>query len=118
MCPHLYRQLDGSLWMEDGLTKRDCSAESVTLALVEKQVTFGEDYVTVPLMEIAEGGLLFPMPKMLKDFLSYFGLTPCQLSVNGFRIINCCAEISRTRKIEFRLCDLMHIFNLSRNQKF
>ena len=53
--------------MEDSLTRRSCSAESITFALVEKQVTFVEDYVTVPLVAPGEK---FSVPAALGAALS------------------------------------------------
>ena len=107
----------GSLWLWPDLEKEFRVSADVRLVLVEDRVTFGKDYITVPLMAIAEGGLHFPMPSLLRSFFSYFGLTPCQLSVNGYRVINCCVEICRRRNFEFRLSDLMGLFNLSRNRR-
>ena len=107
----------GSLWLWPDVEKDFCVSSDVRLALVEDRVTFGKDYITVPLMEIVEGGLRFPMPVLLRSFFSYFGLTPCQLSINDYRVIGCCIEICRRRNLEFRLCDLMGLFRLSRNRR-
>ena len=116
LSPHLRHRL-GGIWLRDGFREDFNISNDVFFSLVEGQVYFGNYFITVPLMAITEGGLKFPMPGLLRDFLSYFGLTPCQLSVNCFRIINSCVEICRRRGIEFRLSDLMTMFTLTRNRK-
>ena len=73
------------LWLRDGFRQNFNISNDVFFSLVEGQVVFGDNLITVPLMAITEGGLKLPMPGLLRDFLSYFGLTPCHLSVNCFR---------------------------------
>ena len=116
LCPYL-RQREGALWLKEDFLRDSGISDDVTLSLVEDKVSFGEEFITIPLMEITEGGLRFPMPGLFRDFLSYFGLTPYQLSVNFFRIINSCVEICQRHRIEFWLCDLMGIFTLLRNRR-
>ncbi|KAI8572479.1 hypothetical protein RHMOL_Rhmol01G0202300 [Rhododendron molle] len=52
------------------------------------RIRFSDEHITVPLMAITEGGLRFPMHRILREILHYFELTPCQLSVNSYRIIH------------------------------
>ena len=85
----------GSLWLWPDFDKNFHISADVKLALVEDRVTFGKDYIIVPLMAIVKGGLRFPMTGLLRSFFSYFGLTPCQLSINGYRVISYCVKIGQ-----------------------
>lgn len=54
----------------------------------EERLVFLVDYVIFPLIAITEGRVQFPFHPFLRGYLAQYELTPCQLSINSYRIIN------------------------------
>ena len=82
------------------------------------RLTFGEDFITVPLMAFVEGGLTFPLHKVFREFLHHFNLTTAQLSTNVFRVINSLAVLVERLGFEgFCAGDISRTYNMSYNSR-
>lgn len=75
--------------------------DDVIVSPVEgNRIWFSREHITVPLMAITEGGLSFPMHRILREILYHFELTPCQLSVNSYRIILLIIKLCRGEDVQ------------------
>lgn len=82
------------------------------------RILFGDEHVTVPLMAITEGGLRFPMHRILREVLFFFGLTPCQLRVNSYRIIHSIIKLAEVKMFPLQAHHIFENYMLSRNVRF
>jgi hypothetical protein len=85
---------------------------------VDNKIHYAKGQVTVPLMAITEGGLTFPMPKLLRQFLDVYELAPHQLATNVYRIICSVVRLSERHNIPFRLSDLMAVYTCARSKSY
>ncbi|KAF7120213.1 hypothetical protein RHSIM_Rhsim13G0002100 [Rhododendron simsii] len=82
------------------------------------RVTFGEDFIVLPLFAITEGGVRFPLSPFLRYFLSDYKLAPIQVAVNTWRILNSAIRLAESNNLPFTLGDLMLMYMVSRNPKY
>lgn len=82
------------------------------------RITFGADYITLPLFAITEGGVQFPMSHFLRYFLSEYNPTPCQLSVNTWRILCSAMRLGKLNNLPFTLGDLKLMYLVPRNPMY
>jgi hypothetical protein len=84
----------------------------------DDRIHYVEGQVSVPLMAIAEGGLTFPMPRLLRQFLDAYELAPHQLVTNVYRIICSVVRLFEQYDIPFRLPDLMAVYTVARSKSY
>lgn len=82
------------------------------------RIQFSDEHITVPLMAITEGGLRFPMHRVTRELLYNFDLTPCQLSVNSFRLIHSVIELARVKMFTLDAHHFFENYLMSRNLKY
>ncbi|KAF7133301.1 hypothetical protein RHSIM_Rhsim09G0075400 [Rhododendron simsii] len=82
------------------------------------RVTFGEDFIVLPLFAITEGGVRFPLSPFLRYFLLDYKLAPIQVAVNTWRILNSAIRLAESNNLPFTLGDLMLMYMVSRNPKY
>lgn len=82
------------------------------------RILYSDDHVTVPLMAITEGGLRFPMHRVLREVLHRFQLTPCQLSVNSYRIIHSVIKLAEVKMFPLEAHHIFENYMMSRNVRF
>lgn len=82
------------------------------------KIHYAKGQVYVPLMAITEGGLTFPMPRLLRQFLDVYELAPHQLVTNVYRIICSVVRLSEQHNIPFRLADLMAVYTVARSRSY
>lgn len=92
----------------------DVQVERVTA----DRVTFGEDFIILPLFAIIEGGVRFPMSPFLRYFLASYNLAPIQVAVNTWRILCSAIRLAELNNMPFTLGDLMLMYVVSRNPKY
>ncbi|KAI8563350.1 hypothetical protein RHMOL_Rhmol03G0105200 [Rhododendron molle] len=81
-------------------------------------IKFSNEHVTVPLMAITEGGLRFPMHKVIRELLHSFNLTPCQLTVNTYRLIHSVVKLAEVKMFHLEAYHLFGNYMMSRNLKY
>ena len=89
----------------------------VRLELVRgNRITFGPDFITVPLMALTEGGLTFPIHRVLREFFFRFNLTPVQVTTNVYRTIISIIIMAEGMNFE-DLCigDIMETYSVGKN---
>ena len=69
----------------------------------------------VPIFAVCAAGLRFPIQTFTREFLHALDVTPAQLSLNTFRIVNGIAELKRLHNLEFTLDDLFGIYYVGQN---
>ncbi|KAH7845488.1 hypothetical protein Vadar_002812 [Vaccinium darrowii] len=69
----------------------------------------------VPIFAICAAGLRFPIQTFTSEFLHVLEVTPAQLSLNTFRIINGIAELKKLHNLEFTFDDLFGIYYIGQN---
>ncbi|KAF7145037.1 hypothetical protein RHSIM_Rhsim04G0129500 [Rhododendron simsii] len=82
------------------------------------RISFGGDFIILPLFAITEGGVKFPMSPFLRYFLSDYNLAPIQVAVNTWRILCLAIKLAESNNIPFTLGDLMLMYVVSRNPKY
>ncbi|KAH7864696.1 hypothetical protein Vadar_032734 [Vaccinium darrowii] len=93
--------------------------EDVSIARpTDGKIHYVKGQVSVPLMAITEGGLTFPMPRLLRQFLDVYELAPHQLVTNVYRIICSVVRLSERHNIPFRLADLMAVYTVARSRSY
>lgn len=91
---------------------------TIVLHLKGEELAYGPDHINVPLMEITEGGVRFPLNEFVWTVLFAYRLAPDQLSVNTYRIINCALALKRRHGLAFIVGDLLGIYLMSRNSSY
>lgn len=81
------------------------------------RITFGEDFIILPLFAITEGGVRFPMSPFLRYFLSDYHLAPIQVAVNTWRILCSAIRLAEINNLPFTLGDLMLMYVVSNKPK-
>lgn len=79
-------------------------------------IEHGPDHITVPIMAITKGGLRFPIGHHLREFFRTYNLSPFQLALNSFRIINSALALSRKELLPFHWCDLLIPYYVNSNK--
>ncbi|KAH7861900.1 hypothetical protein Vadar_032399 [Vaccinium darrowii] len=69
----------------------------------------------VPIFAVCAAGLRFPIQTFTREFLNALDVTPAQLSLNTFRIVNGIAELKRLHNLEFILDDLFGVYYVGQN---
>ncbi|KAH7834193.1 hypothetical protein Vadar_013651 [Vaccinium darrowii] len=69
----------------------------------------------VPIFSICAASLRFPIQTFTREFLHVLDVTPTQLSLNTFRIVNGIAELKRIHNLEFTLDNLFGIYYIGQN---
>ncbi|KAF7147982.1 hypothetical protein RHSIM_Rhsim03G0059200 [Rhododendron simsii] len=82
------------------------------------KISFGDDFIILPLFAITEGGVRFPMSPFLCYFLSDYNLGPIQVAVNTWRILCSVIKLAESNNLPFTLGDLMLMYIVSRNPKY
>jgi len=82
------------------------------------RIYYGDDHVTVPLMAITEGGLRFPFPKMVRQFLHYYDLGPHQVVVNVYRVLCSVLKLAEAYNIPATVYDVLGIYLVGLSPKF
>jgi len=86
--------------------------------LLGDRIYYGDDHITVPLMAITEGGLRFPFPKMIRQFLHYYDLGPHQVVVNVFRVLCSVLKLAERYNIPATVYDVLGIYLVGLSPKF
>jgi hypothetical protein len=82
----------------------------------ESRLTFGEDFILLPLLAITEGGVRFPFNSFIREFFDCYKLVPCQVAVNVFRILYSTIELVHRNNLErVILGDLMLMYQVAKN---
>lgn len=55
----------------------EISSDVLVERVTGDRITFGVDFITLPLFAIIEGGVRFPMSHFFRYFLSSYNLMPC-----------------------------------------
>lgn len=93
--------------------------DDVVISLIEgRRIRFSDEHITVPLMAITEGGLRFPMHKVLREILYHFELSPCQLSVNSYRIIHSIIKLAEVKMFPLEARHIFENYMMSQNARF
>ncbi|KAF7153986.1 hypothetical protein RHSIM_Rhsim01G0093200 [Rhododendron simsii] len=121
LCPMPYSKFYGD--GPGGFTKEFRAKYSIPEdVLVERvsgdRISFGEDFIILPLFAITEGGVRFPMSPFLRYFLSDYNLAPIQVAVNTWRVLCSAIKLAESNNIPFTLGDLMLMYVVSRNPKY
>lgn len=82
------------------------------------RIKFSHEHITVPLMANTEGGLRFPMHGVIRELLYTFNLTPCQLSVNSYRLVHSVAKLADVRMFHLEAHHFFENYMMSRNLKY
>jgi hypothetical protein len=89
---------------------------------VEIELNFGDriyyskEWITVPLMAITEGGLRFPLPKLVRQLLYYYELAPHQVVVNVYRVLSTVAKLAERHRIPVTIYDIMGIYTMGQHK--
>ena len=90
----------------------DVSVERYT----EHRLTYGEDFILLPLFAITEGGVRFPFHPLIRQFLNCYKLVPCQVAVNVYRILCSAMELAHRNNLQrITLGDLMLMYQVGKN---
>ncbi|KAI8527108.1 hypothetical protein RHMOL_Rhmol12G0050400 [Rhododendron molle] len=76
----------------------------VVSPIVGPRIKFSDEHIMVQLMAITEGGLCFPMHRIIRELLYTFNLTPCQLSVNTYRLVHSVAKLTEINHALLKRC--------------
>ncbi|KAI8568183.1 hypothetical protein RHMOL_Rhmol02G0177800 [Rhododendron molle] len=96
----------------------DILDDVVILTIQGPRMQFSDEHITVPLMAIAEGGLWFPMHRVLRETLHFFKLTSCQLSVNSYRIIHSVIKLAEVKMFKLEAQHLLDNYMMSQNTRY
>lgn len=118
-CPYLHYFTNGEAGYNKFLEKYDIP-EGVIVTLIPKGMlpSYGPNHLIVPLMAITEGGVRFPMNNFIRAVLNTYSLSPDQLTINSYRVINSAYELKVRDNLELRVWDLFELYAMSRNAKF
>lgn len=72
----------------------------------------------MPLVAITEGGMRFPMHRVIRELLYTFNLTLCQLIVNTYRLIHSVVKLAEVRMFHLEAHHFFEDYMMSRNLKF
>lgn len=96
----------------------EISSDVLVERVTGDRITFGVDFITLPLFAIIEGGVRFPMSHFFRYFLSSYNLMPCQVSVNTWRILCSATRLAKRNNLPFTLGDLILMYLVSRNPSY
>lgn len=96
--------------------KYEIPDDVVVEAYTGSRLTYGEDFILLPLLAITEGGVRFPIHAFIRQFLHCYKLVPCQVAVNVYRILYSVMELARRNDIQrITLGDLMLMYQVGKN---
>lgn len=73
------------------------------------RIVYKDDWITVPLMAITEGGLRFPLPKLVHQLLYMYELALHQVVVNVYRVVCSVIKLVERHNIPVTVYDLIGI---------
>ena len=74
-------------------------------------------WMPFPLIFVFEGGVRFPLHPLLREFLSTWRLTPCQLRPNGYKVIMGTAKLNEILETHLDVHDIEHAYDVCKGRE-
>ena len=78
----------------------------------EDGITYSDGWMPFWLVSVVEGGIRFPLHPLLRDCLREWGLCPCQLLPNGYKIIMGVVRLNEILRINLGVADIEETYDL------
>ncbi|KAJ8636615.1 hypothetical protein MRB53_010882 [Persea americana] len=78
-------------------------------------ITYNDGWMPFWLVSVVEGGVRFPLHPLLRDCLREWGLSPCQLLPNGYKIIMGAVRLNEILSINLGVPDIEEAYDLCKS---
>ena len=78
-------------------------------------ITYSDGWMPFWLVAVVEGGVRFPLHPLLRECLREWGLSPCQLLPNGYKIIMGTVRLNEVLSINLGVSDIEEAYDLCKS---
>ncbi|KAJ8647765.1 hypothetical protein MRB53_000788 [Persea americana] len=78
-------------------------------------ITYSDGWMPFWLVAVVEGGVRFPLHPLLRECLREWGLSPCQLLPNGYKIIMGTVRLNEILSINLGVSDIEEVYDLCKS---
>ncbi|XXG50258.1 hypothetical protein AAC387_Pa02g4303 [Persea americana] len=78
-------------------------------------ITYSDGWMPFWLVSVVEGGVRFPLHPLLRECLREWGLSPCQLLPNGYKIIMGAVRLNEILSINLGVSDIEEAYDLCKS---